>query len=44
VQSWRVLAQAHQRRNLAEYEGHLELDDQFLIELLAAAGLLQSKL
>jgi hypothetical protein len=41
---WRVLAQAHQRRNLAEYEGYLEIDDQFLVELIAAAGLLQSKL
>lgn len=34
---WRVLAKAHERRNLAEYEGHLEHDDQLLAELIAAA-------
>jgi hypothetical protein len=40
---WRVLALCHQRRNLAEYEGHLEIDDQLLAELIAAADLLQKK-
>jgi hypothetical protein len=40
---WRVLAQCHQRRNVAEYEGHLEVSDQLLAELTAAAGLLQKK-
>ena len=40
---WRVLAQCHQRRNVAEYEGHLEVSDQLLSELIAAAGLLQKK-
>lgn len=39
----RVLAQCHQRRNLAEYEGHLEVDDQLLAELIAAADLLLTK-
>ena len=34
------LAKAHERRNLAEYEGHLEYDDQLLLDLLAATGLL----
>ena len=34
---WRVLAKAHERRNLAEYEGHLEHDDRLLADLLAAA-------
>lgn len=24
---WRVLEQAHRKRNLAEYEGHLDIDD-----------------
>ena len=38
---WRVLAQSHQRRNLAEYEGHLEVSDQLLAELISAADLLQ---
>lgn len=40
---WRVLAQCHQRRNVAEYEGHLEVSDQLLAELIAAANLLQKK-
>lgn len=33
---WRVLAKAHERRNLAEYEGHLEHDDRLLAEMIAA--------
>lgn len=41
---WRVLAQCHQRRNVAEYEGHLEVSDQLLGELIAAANLLQMKI
>ena len=40
---WRVLAQCHQRRNVAEYEGHLEISDQLMTELIAAADLLQKK-
>lgn len=27
---WRVLDQAHRKRNLAEYEGDIEVDDQLL--------------
>jgi hypothetical protein len=38
---WRVLAQCHQRRNVAEYEGHLEISDQLVAELIGAADLLQ---
>ncbi len=34
---WRVLAKSHERRNIAEYEGHLEVDEQLLIDLVAAA-------
>ena len=37
---WRVLVTAHQRRNLAEYEGYMELDDRLLEGLLTAAGAL----
>lgn len=37
VEVWRVLAKAHERRNLAEYEGHLELDERLLANLLQAA-------
>lgn len=41
---WRVLAKAHERRNLAEYEGHLEHDERLLADLLAAAELLLSSI
>lgn len=41
---WRVLAKAHERRNLAEYEGHLERDEQLLADLLAAADRLRATL
>lgn len=34
---WRVLAKAHERRNRAEYEGHLENDVRLLDGLIAAA-------
>lgn len=40
---WRVLAHCHQRRNVAEYEGHLEVSDQLLAELIGAADLLQKR-
>ena len=39
---WRVLAKAHDRRNLAEYEGHLQRDDQLLADLMAAADRLRA--
>jgi hypothetical protein len=38
---WRVLAKAHERRNLAEYEGHLEPDDRLLADLISAARALR---
>lgn len=41
-ENWRVLAKAHERRNLAEYEGHLERDDQLLAELVSAAKRLRA--
>jgi len=31
---WRVLDQCHRRRNLAEYEGHMDVDAQLLAELI----------
>lgn len=34
---WRVLAKAHERRNLAEYEGQLEHDEPLLAEMIAIA-------
>ncbi len=33
---WRVLAKCHERRNAMEYEGHLEVDEQLLGDLLDA--------
>jgi hypothetical protein len=35
---WRVLALCHERRNKAEYEGTLEVDERLLAELIAIAG------
>lgn len=37
MEVWRVLAKAHERRNLAEYEGHLEHDERLLADVVAAA-------
>ena len=33
---WRVLSKAHEHRNLAEYEGHVEVDQRLLHDLIAA--------
>ncbi len=33
---WRVLAKAHERRNLAEYEGYLEEDERLSADVIAA--------
>ena len=41
---WRVLALCHERRNLAEYEGVLEVDEQLLNDLVRIAGVLVEKL
>ena len=40
---WRVLAMCHQRRNLAEYEGHLEVEDQLVLDLIKATQLVLEK-
>ena len=40
---WRVLAKCHEKRNLAEYEGHLEIDNQLLVDLIKAGVLLLEK-
>lgn len=39
---WRILSKAHEMRNLAEYEGHLEINAQFLADLIAAAEAVQN--
>ncbi len=36
--SWRVLDDAHRKRNLAEYEDEIEVDDALLIALLRVAN------
>ena len=35
---WRVLDKCHKQRNLAEYEGHLEITPQLLSELISIAN------
>lgn len=37
-EQWRVLDQAHRKRNLVEYEGEVEIDDQLLMALLRVAA------
>ena len=41
---WRVLAKCHDRRNIAEYEGDIGIDDQLLRDLLSAAQILLEKI
>lgn len=41
---WRVLSKCHDKRNLAEYEGHCEMDVRLLNELITAAHILLNKL
>jgi hypothetical protein len=36
-EQWRVLDQAHRKRNLMEYEGEVEIGDQLLMALLRVA-------
>lgn len=40
---WRVLAKCHDSRNLAEYEGYFEIDEQLLKDLLAATQILLTR-
>lgn len=41
---WRVLDQCHNARNLAEYEGHLEINPQLLRELISISKEIQTLL
>jgi len=41
---WRVLDKAHHLRNLAEYEGYLDVDERLLADLLASIGVLYERL
>ncbi|MFZ2314798.1 MAG: hypothetical protein WAW86_03935 [Gammaproteobacteria bacterium] len=40
---WRVLDKCHNCRNLAEYEGHFEIDEQLLNDLLTATHILLTR-
>jgi hypothetical protein len=44
AEQWRVLDQAHRKRNLAEYEGDIDVDDQLLQALIRVADLIADKL
>ena len=37
-EQWRVLDQAHRKRNIAEYEGHLDVEEQLIEALIRVAG------
>lgn len=39
---WRVLAKAHEVRNVAEYEGHFDADATILRNLIAAAEIVKA--
>ncbi len=40
---WRVLDLCHKKRNLAEYEGHLDVDEALVMELISLVNLLQTQ-
>ena len=39
----RLLATCHEKRNLAEYEGHFNIDEQLLSELISCAKILKTQ-
>ena len=39
---WRVLVKAHERRNLAEYEGHVDQDERLLADAISATERLRA--
>jgi hypothetical protein len=40
-EQWRILDKAHKTRNLAEYEGYSEVDEQLLAEVLRIAEIVR---
>jgi hypothetical protein len=44
AEQWRVLDRAHRKRNLAEYEGDMDVDAQLLEALIRVAELIARKL
>ena len=41
---WRVLAKCHELRNLAEYEGELDITEQVVADLISACKAVAAKL
>ncbi len=39
---WRILAQCHDMKNLAEYEGEIEVDTRIVTDLIAAVNRVQT--
>lgn len=40
---WRVLALCHERRNVAEYQGHLDIEDKLVADLMRISEILLQK-
>jgi hypothetical protein len=40
---WRVLALCHERRNVAEYQGHLDVEERLVADLIRVTKLLLEK-
>ncbi len=43
-EQWRVLDQAHRKRNLAEYEGEVDVDEQLIEAMLRVAREIEQRL
>lgn len=43
LEHWRVLALGHERRNVAEYEGHLEVEEKLVSDLIRISEMLLEK-
>lgn len=41
---WRVLDRAHEMRNLAEYEGHIDVAERVVLDVIAASETVWTKL
>lgn len=41
---WRLLAKAHELRNLAEYEGHIEVEERLVRDLVAACETVSTRI
>lgn len=41
---WRVLAKAHDLRNLAEYEGHVDVEQRLVLDVVAASEIVSRTL